>query len=721
MVTAFALLLVAAGVLLARLVGPHESAPARARGFAASLVAVAAGSRCCCAGRSSSARSRTSRRSRRPRRAPPRTRRRSASCSRRSRREGRPRPSARRRAAQRSRGASRERGAELADTERRLAQLNARIERSDESLRSSGGRRRGRGAAHARRAARGGARSLRGSGRAARELAARSRCARAHALDAAQRLRGERARGAAQVGDRGGGLDRSRRAADGLGRARVRRAGARAGSAARARHDAARRARSRRPAAARVVAQRVERLEVLVGSNPGARERALAASCRRRGRLRPRSGRRRRARERMRAASKSVGERSRVRRLARAPARRAAALRGQCAARLELRSVATNARRRVSPKRGGRCPHPRCPPASSRSSSATARPARPWRRCCASSPRAPRSPCSRRTTRVSATASPPRDDTRARACPGTTESRRCRRCCASRAASRWTRAVGWHRGEWEALTGVGGPRRRSARVAARLRLAAASIPSRAPSSRVRFGGDSSRARRVELARARGRDRGDASSAAGPTACRSCRRPSARVLAMLDGTTRATRTRSSRSCRPTSSPCTVEKVAINAVLAGCKPEYLPVVLAAVEAACTDEFNAHGLLATTMPVGPVVIVNGPIRRAHRHELGHERLRPGQPRQLDDRPRAAARHPQRRRRPARRGRPRHATATPARSPSASPRTRRARPGRRSRADFGAAAGADTVTLVPGRGPALHRRSALARSRVARAHASP
>src|SRR5258707_11314386 len=61
------------------------------------------------------------------------------------------------------------------------------------------------------------------------------------------------------------------------------------------------------------------------------------------------------------------------------------------------------------------------------------------------------------------------------------------------------------------------------------------------------------------------------------------------------------------------PVTVEKVAINAVIAGCKPEYLPVVLAAVEAACTDEFNMHGVLATTMPVGPIVVVNGPIRRA------------------------------------------------------------------------------------------------------------
>jgi hypothetical protein len=65
--------------------------------------------------------------------------------------------------------------------------------------------------------------------------------------------------------------------------------------------------------------------------------------------------------------------------------------------------------------------------------------------------------------------------------------------------------------------------------------------------------------------------------------------------------------------PDLAPCTVEKVAINAVMAGCLPEYLPVVLAAVEAACTDAFNIHGVLATTMGVGPVIVVNGPIRRS------------------------------------------------------------------------------------------------------------
>jgi hypothetical protein len=57
-------------------------------------------------------------------------------------------------------------------------------------------------------------------------------------------------------------------------------------------------------------------------------------------------------------------------------------------------------------------------------------------------------------------------------------------------------------------------------------------------------------------------------------------------------------------------CTVEKVAVNAVMAGCLPEYLPVVLAAVEAAATDSFNIHGVAATTYFSSPIVIVNGPI---------------------------------------------------------------------------------------------------------------
>lgn len=65
--------------------------------------------------------------------------------------------------------------------------------------------------------------------------------------------------------------------------------------------------------------------------------------------------------------------------------------------------------------------------------------------------------------------------------------------------------------------------------------------------------------------------------------------------------------------PDLGPCTVEKVAVNAVMAGCRPEYLPVVLAAVEAACTEAFNMHGLLATTYFASPVLVVNGPVTKA------------------------------------------------------------------------------------------------------------
>lgn len=56
--------------------------------------------------------------------------------------------------------------------------------------------------------------------------------------------------------------------------------------------------------------------------------------------------------------------------------------------------------------------------------------------------------------------------------------------------------------------------------------------------------------------------------------------------------------------------TVEKIATNAVLAGCEPEFLPVVIAAVEGMTREAFNLYGILSTTHPVGPVVMVNGPL---------------------------------------------------------------------------------------------------------------
>jgi hypothetical protein len=86
----------------------------------------------------------------------------------------------------------------------------------------------------------------------------------------------------------------------------------------------------------------------------------------------------------------------------------------------------------------------------------------------------------------------------------------------------------------------------------------------------------------------------------------------RVVRMLAGTSRDP-AEVLGHVPPDLQPCTIEKVAINAVMAGCKPEYLPVVIAAVEACLIDEFCMHGLLATTWFSGPMVIVNGPIARA------------------------------------------------------------------------------------------------------------
>jgi len=62
--------------------------------------------------------------------------------------------------------------------------------------------------------------------------------------------------------------------------------------------------------------------------------------------------------------------------------------------------------------------------------------------------------------------------------------------------------------------------------------------------------------------------------------------------------------------PQRGVATIEKIAINAVMAGCKPEYMPVLIAAVEALAEPAFNIHGIQCTTNPVAPLAIVNGPI---------------------------------------------------------------------------------------------------------------
>ena len=84
----------------------------------------------------------------------------------------------------------------------------------------------------------------------------------------------------------------------------------------------------------------------------------------------------------------------------------------------------------------------------------------------------------------------------------------------------------------------------------------------------------------------------------------------RVERMLAGTKRAA-DEIIAPIPPKWGRATVEKVAINAVMAGCKPIYLPVVIAAIEAMTAEPFSLHGIQVTTSLVSPLLIVNGPVR--------------------------------------------------------------------------------------------------------------
>ena len=58
--------------------------------------------------------------------------------------------------------------------------------------------------------------------------------------------------------------------------------------------------------------------------------------------------------------------------------------------------------------------------------------------------------------------------------------------------------------------------------------------------------------------------------------------------------------------------TLKSLAANAVMAGCKPEYFPVVLAGLRAVLEPDYNLHGTLATTHPCAQLMVVSGPIRK-------------------------------------------------------------------------------------------------------------
>jgi len=62
--------------------------------------------------------------------------------------------------------------------------------------------------------------------------------------------------------------------------------------------------------------------------------------------------------------------------------------------------------------------------------------------------------------------------------------------------------------------------------------------------------------------------------------------------------------------PMGGQATVEKIAVNAVMAGCTPAYMPILIAAVEAVARPEFDLRGVSTTTNPDIPMLIVSGPI---------------------------------------------------------------------------------------------------------------
>jgi hypothetical protein len=198
------------------------------------------------------------------------------------------------------------------------------------------------------------------------------------------------------------------------------------------------------------------------------------------------------------------------------------------------------------------------------------------------------------------------------------------------------RTEGWLRERWEALTGVRG--------------LGAGLPDHRPGcgSRSvewgveealerRFGGRRLASRRVELADLEDEvealhDRGwtDGLPVVPPT--------EERVLRMLTGTSRDP-DEVVAVVPPDLVACTVEKVAGQRGH-GRLPARAPAGRAgALEAACTEEFALHGLLATTVLLRPLVVVERPGRAAVGMNSGTERPRPGQPRQRHHRPGACS----------------------------------------------------------------------------------
>ena len=172
------------------------------------------------------------------------------------------------------------------------------------------------------------------------------------------------------------------------------------------------------------------------------------------------------------------------------------------------------------------------------------------------------------------------------------------------------RVIGWHRAEWEELVGAKGLG--ATLPESRPGCGSKSVePGVAERLELRFGDNPITARRIKVPELSDdietcyeKDWTDGLPVVPPT--------EERVYRMLQGSSWEAAEVLGKM-PPFNISATVEKVAINAVMAGCKPEFFPVVLTAVKAALDPGFCLHGLLATTWFSGTLCIVNGPVREA------------------------------------------------------------------------------------------------------------
>ena len=172
------------------------------------------------------------------------------------------------------------------------------------------------------------------------------------------------------------------------------------------------------------------------------------------------------------------------------------------------------------------------------------------------------------------------------------------------------RVIGWNRTEWEQLTGIitlgedlpenqpgCGSKSSEPGVLEQLQARSGTVPFASRKIEYSKWDDP-----VELAYSRGWT--DGLPIVPPT--------DDRILRMLAGTDRSP-DEVVGIMPPNMQECTIEKIAINAVMAGARPEYLRVIIAVVEAALKPQFTLHGVLCTLSFSGPVIVVNGPVSKS------------------------------------------------------------------------------------------------------------